>query len=88
MVLRSPMLRFEMGRLIFYKDIERCPYTFKQPEYDKWTEEDDKRLTLIALERYLMIVDYLRKTYQYLKKQEEKEAPSICIAMPNQLHLS
>jgi hypothetical protein len=61
------MLRFEEGRLILYKDIERCPYTFRDPEFDEWVKRDERRLTLIALERYLMIFDYLRKTNQYLR---------------------
>lgn len=62
------MLIFEPARLIFYKDIERCPYLYSTPEGQEWNRRDDERLKLIALERYLMIFDYLSKTYQYLKK--------------------
>lgn len=62
------MLRFEESRLVFYKDIERCPHISTDHQFEKWNRDNDKRLKLIALERYLMIFDYLRKTNQYLKK--------------------
>jgi hypothetical protein len=41
---------------IKWKDIERCPYTFKDPKWTNWSREDEKRLLLIALDRY---ADYL-----------------------------
>lgn len=63
------MLVFEQSRLIFYKDIERCPYSLRDSRNLEWSRKDDKRLLLIALERYLMIFDYLRKTYQYVGKK-------------------
>jgi len=64
------MLRFEQGRLNHWGDIERCPYAFHDPEWSEWSRKDDKRLLLIALERYLIIFDYLQKTHQYLKEHD------------------
>ena len=61
------MLRFEPARLLFIKDIERCPYIYNTQEAMNWYKLDTKRELLIALERYLMIFDYLNKTDQYLK---------------------
>lgn len=53
--------RFEPGYLLFYKDIERCPYVYWTNEAIEWSRKRDKEEMLIALERYLMILDYLRK---------------------------
>lgn len=61
------ILRFEYARLIFYRDLERCPFIPFSIEAIEWIRKDDKRLLLIALERWLMIFEYLRKTNQYLK---------------------
>jgi hypothetical protein len=63
----SPMLKFEPARLIFYQDLERNPHNMFSEEANQWNKKDDRRLLLIALERYLMIFDYLHKTNQYLR---------------------
>jgi hypothetical protein len=36
------------------KDLERCPYPpFRNhPEFTKWNDNDDRRMLLIALDRY------------------------------------
>lgn len=34
----------------FIKDIERCPYVPKDPEYDEWMRKDRRRLELIENE--------------------------------------
>ena len=65
------MLKFEQGWLLFYSDIERCPYSIRDSMNLEWSRKDDKRLLLIALERYLVIYDYLRNTHQYLWKEEK-----------------
>lgn len=44
--------------IIFIKDLERCPYTWKDSRYPKWAEEDNKRILLINLNRY---ADQLQK---------------------------
>lgn len=51
---------FHKYEFIKYKDLERSPFTFHSPEYVKWSEEDDKRLLLIALDRY---ADALQRLY-------------------------
>lgn len=33
-------------------DLERCPFVIFSPESAKWGEEDNRRMLLIALERY------------------------------------
>lgn len=67
------MLRFEPARLVFYGDLKRCPYVYHSKEAKVWHRRDDKRLLLITLERYIMIFDYLRKTDQYLRKENEHQ---------------
>jgi hypothetical protein len=37
---------------ITWNDIERCPFPFSHPDWREWNEKDDKRLLLIALDRY------------------------------------
>jgi len=61
------MLRFEQSRLLFYRDLERCPHNMSSTHAIEWFRKDDQRLLLLALERYVMIFDYLWKTNQYLK---------------------
>lgn len=43
-------------RWIKWKDVERCPYTFKDSEWLEWSRKDDERLFLAALDNY---ADYL-----------------------------
>ena len=46
------ILEFNPNNELYDEDLERCPYFYKDPQCAKWHEEDDKRLYLLALERY------------------------------------
>lgn len=39
---------------LYIKDLERCPYPpFRNhPKFRDWNDEDDKRMLLLALDRY------------------------------------
>lgn len=53
------MIPFDVFDWLRIGDIERCPYPpFRNhPKHAEWNTNDEKRLTLIALDRY---ADYLR----------------------------
>ena len=63
------MIRFEMARLLFYKDLERCPYAMFTSEAAAWHRKKDHEDLLTALERYLFIFDYLQKTNQHVREK-------------------
>ena len=54
------MIRFELARLLFYRDIKRCPFAIGTHGCSEWNRVEDRRQLLIELERYLVILDYLR----------------------------
>ena len=37
--------------MIFIRDIERCPYVPKDPEYDEWSKKDKARLDKLVEDR-------------------------------------
>lgn len=53
------MKSFDRYDWLKWKDIERCPYPpfSNHPKHTNWNKQDDKRMLLIALDRY---VDYLQ----------------------------
>lgn len=60
------MLKFEINKLVYLRDIGICPHPENSLEAHMWNYEDGKRLKLLALERYIIILDYLRKTNQLI----------------------
>lgn len=50
------------SRWIKWKDIERCPYTFREPEYTEWSRKYEERLSLAALDNY---AEYLRTRHAH-----------------------
>lgn len=62
------ILEFNPAKLILYGDIERNPYPMWTKENADWAREDDKRLMLIALERYVMILNYMKHTPSHSTK--------------------
>jgi hypothetical protein len=57
----------ERVKHILIKDMERCPYVPKDPEYATWNEKNDKRLAQISAEREL-----LRKDAAYYLSHHDK----------------
>ena len=53
------MLKFEIAELVYYSDIERCPYSMFSLEAKKWGEKDYLRLKITALERWYYMNKYL-----------------------------
>ena len=51
------MLVFERDRLILFNDIKRCPLHPAHPDYHYWINTDNERLKLLALNRYLLILE-------------------------------
>lgn len=51
------MIKFEYTELIYFQDLESCPYVPKNLEYANWIKRDDERLKLIALDRYLTLLN-------------------------------
>lgn len=66
---------FDRGKYITWNDIERCPYSFRGDVFEanmwlKWNQNDDKRLLLIALDRYAneIIENSKRKSHNWINK--------------------
>jgi hypothetical protein len=51
----TPFYRFDWLR---FRDLERCPFVWYSKECNEWIRQDDRRMLLIALDRY---ADYLQK---------------------------
>lgn len=64
-----PIPFYPIDRWIKWKDVERCPYPMfrNHPEWGPWNERDDKRLLLIALDRYAEFITNDQRS------REEKE---------------
>lgn len=58
------MLPFEKYDWLMIKDIERCPYIWKDYQYSAWWKDNEQRQLLIALDRY---ADFL----QHKLKEED-----------------
>lgn len=59
------MLIFKEEEHRQFRDIERCPYAPKDSEYREWIKKDNKRLLLIALDRYAeMLIQVGYQRYQ------------------------
>jgi hypothetical protein len=54
-------------RLILIRDIERCPYVPRDPEYLAWNKKDDERLDAISNQRKEM----LENAYGYLSHEDK-----------------
>lgn len=67
-------------RWIKWKDVERCPYIPKDPQYKFWIRDDDKRLKLAALDNY---ADYLKKNLSTKQMTLEKAAQDVIDAFEN-----
>lgn len=54
------MMPFYIVDWITIGDMERCPYNQNTPERDGWIQRDDRRLLLIALDRWAVDHAYTR----------------------------
>lgn len=51
---------------ILIRDIERCPYVPKDPEYDEWNRKNEARLAELSEARHNMLL----KAHQYLSHED------------------
>lgn len=47
---------FNQFQLLTWNDVERCPFPPQHPLWLEWNQNDDKRMLLIALEKYANII--------------------------------
>jgi hypothetical protein len=52
--------------MIFIRDIERCPYVPKDPEYEEWSRKNDERLNALREARK----ELLMHAFQYLSHED------------------
>jgi hypothetical protein len=63
------MKSFDKYDYLKMKDLERCPYVWGTKECGEWNIQDDRRMLLIALDRY---ADYLQDGNRRLHKDSTK----------------